>query len=211
MLTLITPAPDLGLLTIAELRSAVGLASGDTSRDAELTALGLRVAGLIAGYCRVAAAGVSPPTLRAETVEEVWRLAQPVRPLILSRRFVASITSASIAGASVDGSLLELDSGAGLLNRLDSTDRRCTWPCDNKIVVRYVAGFATVPDALKSCAIDLVRMVDSVSGRDPLLRAQQWEGIGREEYQIASGMVMDGGMPKDIADRLSPFVCAAVV
>ncbi|KPF84469.1 hypothetical protein IP70_15680 [alpha proteobacterium AAP38] len=210
MLTLITPAADLGLLSIAELRAAVGLAAGDGSRDAELTALGLRVAGLITGYCRVAAAGVSPPTLRAETVEEVWRLPQPVKPLILSRRFVASITSASIAGTALDAGLLELEASAGLLHRLDSADRRCPWPCEDKIVVRYVAGFSTVPDALKSCAIDLVRMMDSVSGRDPLLRAQQWEGIGREEYQITSGMAMEGGIPKDIADRLTPYVAMAV-
>lgn len=210
MLTLITPAADLGLLSAAELRSAVGLAAGDTSRDADLSALGLRVAGMIASFCRVAAAGMSPPTLRAETLEQVWRPYQPDKRLILSRRFVSSVTSASIAGTAIDTSLLELEGPAGLLFRLDSTDRRIYWPCEDKIIVRYVAGFSTVPDALKSCAIDLVRMMDSVSGRDPLLRAQQWEGIGREEYQIASGMVMDGGIPKDVADRLAPYICMQV-
>lgn len=210
MLTLITPAADTGLLSVAELRAAVGLAAGDSSRDADLTTLGAQVAGMIAGFCRVTRAGTAPATLRAETLEQVWRLPSPVAPLILARRFVASIVSASIAGTAIGSSLLELDSGAGLLHRLDSGDRRCAWPCEDKIVVRYVAGFATVPDELKSCAIDLVRMMDSVSGRDPLLRAQQWDGIGREEYQITSGMVMDGGIPKDIADRLSPFVSVSV-
>lgn len=210
MLTLITPAPDLGLLSVAELRAAVGLAVDDDSRDAELTVLGLEVAGRIASFCGVAPAGNAPTTLREEVVEEVWRLGQPASSLVLSRRFASSIVSASVAGTAVDVDLLELNGPAGLLGRLDAGDRPCAWPAGVRLTVRYTAGFSTVPDDLKAAAKDLLRLMDSGAGRDPLLRAEHIEGATRLEYQIASGMVMDGGMPKDIADRLSRFTTMAI-
>lgn len=206
ILTMVTAASDLGLLSTAELRAAVGLGSSDSSRDAALAVLGLEAAGKIARFCGVAQAGISPPTLRSETVEEVWRLTRNLDSLVLARRFVTSITSVTLAGTTIDSENLELDAPAGLLRRLDASDRYCWWPCGSKAVVRYVAGFATVPDDLKACAKDLVRMADSIDGRDPLLRAEQWDGIGREEFQIVSGMPMEGGIPKDIAARLSPYV-----
>lgn len=207
MLTLISPAPDLGLLTIEELRAAVGVS--DSSRDAALTAMGLRVAGEIASFCRIARAGVAPPTLRAETVEEVWRLTDYRQLLILSRRFVSSVVSIAAAGEAVGSDLQDLDGPAGLLRRLDECDRNVCWS-PGKVVVRYVAGFAAVPDDLKACATDLVRQMDSGSARDPLLRAEQIDGIGRWEYQIASGMTMSGGIPADIAARLSTYVSVSV-
>ncbi len=206
ILTLITPASDLGLLSMAELRVAVGLADSNGSRDTSLTTLGLQVAGQIARFCGVAPAGVAVPTLRSEMVEEVWRLTTSVEALILSRRFVSAIATVSVSGVAIDSSFWELDGPAGLLRRLDSSDRYTRWAAGSKVTVRYAAGFAAVPDDLKACAVDLVRMADSVGDRDPLLRAQQWEGIGREEYQIVSGMAMEGGMPKDIASRLSAYM-----
>ncbi|MBP7339097.1 hypothetical protein [Niveispirillum sp.] len=210
ILTMITPAPDLGLLSVAELRAAVGLAVDDDSRDADLTVLGLEVAGRIASFCGVAPAGNAPTTLREEVVEEVWRLGRPVASLVLSRRFVSAVESATVGGVSADTDLLELDGPAGLLSRLDSGDRYCRWPCGVKLTVRYRAGFSTVPDDLKAAGKDLLRLMDSGAGRDPLLRARQVDGVGRDEFQIASGMVMDGGLPKDIADRLSRFATVAI-
>lgn len=203
-LSLITPASDLGLLSIAELRAAVGLAAGDTSRDPELTVLGLRVAGLISAFCAVAPAGVAPPTLRYEVVEDVFRLTGYVGKQILSRRWVTSIVAVTLDGDDVDTDLLAVEGPAGILYRLDADDRHVCWG-PGKLVVRYGAGFAAVPDDLKACAVDLVRQMDSQGQRDPLLRAESADGIGRQEYQIASGMAMEGGIPSDIAGRLSRY------
>src|ERR1051326_4761510 len=98
MLQVIVPAGDLNLLTIEELRLAVGLSLDDDSQDEKLQELGLRVSSMISAACCVAKDGVSPPTLLNEDLTETFRLVSETRNLFLSRRPVGAVTSVTEAG-----------------------------------------------------------------------------------------------------------------
>lgn len=214
MLRVIVPAPDLGLLSVEELRAAVG--ETGTGRDAALTALGLTAAGMIAEFCQVVpgiGAGPGDPappiTLRDELVEEVVQLTRSTESLILARRYVGSIVSVSVGGVDMAPERVEFDRAAALAWPVDEAGRERRWPC-GRVTIRYWAGFGLVPEGLKQAARALVRHLDSQGSRDPLLRAQQVDGVGREEWQISAGMAMERGLPADIAGMLSPFVTLGV-
>src|ERR1700761_5100369 len=100
VISVTTQATDLSLLTIQEMRSAVGLSNN--SRDSDLKRLGCRIDDAITQACKVAADGAKPPTLREETLTETFRLNrwwdrrdhQSLRTtLILARRPIVSIAS----------------------------------------------------------------------------------------------------------------------
>jgi hypothetical protein len=176
VLRVIAPAEDRNLLTLEELRDAAGVPADDAT-DAKITTLGLRVSDLISRACNVAAGGPHPPTLRKEVVaddEGCW----PRGEWILSRRF-AVVTAATIAGVPIALDGLSADFSTGILSRLD----RCL-PTHGRYDITYEAGFEEVPEDLKYAAVLAVREFWASADRDPLLRSENVEGIGRFDYQI---------------------------
>jgi hypothetical protein len=111
-----TPADDLSLLTIEELRAALGVTG--TAEDAALKALGLRLSASIARQCCIASDGINPATLMLETCTETFRAVRPQNELILARRPVTAIVSVSESGAIVDPADYEIRRNAGILARL---------------------------------------------------------------------------------------------
>lgn len=171
MLTISSPNTDRSLLTTAEVKAVV--AANVASDSVKMTALINRVSALITAACRVARAGVIPPTLRLESVSETFRLrnynhSHQHMPIILARRPVVAIASVTendtVLVADTD---YEVDEAAGLLYRLSNGVRRC-WPCGT-IVVAYSAGYETVPYDLRELACKLATMLSAESGRDPSL------------------------------------------
>jgi hypothetical protein len=167
--SVVTPASDITLATIQQLRVAAGLAPNDGSNDEALTELGKRLAADVSTACCIASDGVNPPTLRSETVADTYRLKSHHKLLILSRRFVSSLTTVVENDAALTSDQYELDAEAGLLRRL-SGDTEICWPC-GKVVVTYVAGFATVPADLSGVVADEARLRLSESSNDPLAKS----------------------------------------
>ncbi len=176
MLTVTTAATDLTLLTLAELRSATGV---ETGRDADLTALGRRVAAAITHVCRVPAAGATTPTLRLETLTETFRLKSSQESLVLSRVPIVSITSVVENDETLTASDYEID--GLMLCRLED-DERSTWAAA-KIVVVYRAGWATVPDDLRLAAMKLAASYWTEETREPGLRSEEIPGVYSASYQ----------------------------
>lgn len=183
------PNTDRSLLTIAELRAIAGVS--DSSRDAELTALGNYLSSVITRTCNVAVAatGAIPPTLRLETVEEtyrvgggVWPTSQPTgkQSLALSRRPVVAISSIFENNTELAGTDYEVQNN--LLYRLSSNKRVC-WPAGD-IVVTYSAGWATVPDDLKYAVMRLTSAQLQDADRDPLLKRKVTEGVSEYEWWV---------------------------
>lgn len=205
ILAVTTAATDKTLLTIEELRAAAGLASGDTSQDARLTTLGARVAAAIARACRVRSGGIAPPTLRAETLTESFRPAAPLGELLLSRRPISTITSITIDGVALTADQYERDDAAAILYREEGGRRTC-WPC-SKIVVVYVAGWATVPDDLQLAASKLAGIYYFSDGADPNLRSEELPDV----YRVTYGRPGDNGaggdqvLPAEIEALLGPY------
>ncbi|CAN7295414.1 hypothetical protein LJR221_001438 [Agrobacterium tumefaciens] len=202
-----TPASNLSLLTIEQLRAAAGLADGDASRDEELNALGQSISTDIAVACNVADDGINPPTLLKETVSETFWVCHRPDELILSRRFISSIASVSEAGSVLAADAYFLDRGAGLLNRANS-GRPWTW-ATGQLVISYDAGFATVPADLVAAATDLVRIRLSSSSRDPLVKSESIEvpdvQSRKLDFWVGALPGASGPVPAEILTRLSRY------
>lgn len=207
MLTVSSAASDFTLLTASELRAAVGLADANTSMDTLLATIGNRAANIIARECRVAQGGVARLTLKSETLAETVRLELNVKPLILSRRFVTAITSVVEDGVTLASTRYEVEGPAGLLWKLDADDKRISWsPC--KLVVTYVAGFATVPDEIKAAAVKLVADLYSTNGANGNLKRERIEGISEREYWVPP--TSDPAISAEVSELLSSFMSHAV-
>jgi hypothetical protein len=197
--TVTTPASNLSLLAVEELRAAVGVT--DSSQDAALTALGLRLSASIAKQCGVASDGVNPPTLLSETCSEVFRPTRHQQDLILARRPVSAITSVDENSTLLDATNYEIRRGSGILTRL-SGDRLSCFPCV-KITVIYTAGFTTVPDDLKLAASKLAAALFSETARDPNLKRVDVVDIEEREYWV--GPKDDPLLSEEISDLLAPY------
>jgi hypothetical protein len=197
--TVTDEASSLSLLTIDELRAAVGVT--DTSQDVALTALGLRLSASIAKQCGVASDGVHPATLLSETCSEVFRPTRQQQDLILARRPVSDITSVSENGTVLDAAGYEIRGGSGILTRL-SGDRFSCFPC-GKITVVYEAGFETAPEDLKLAASKLAAALYSETARDPNLKRIDIPDVEMREYWV--GPSDDPLLSAEISDLLSPY------
>lgn len=203
MLTLQSPAPDRALLTLAELREAVGLDEADGSRDASLIRLGAAVADTIARTCGVAPAGNAIPTLRAETVTETLRLRFCRSSLLLSRLPVGTISSVSIDGVEADASTYEAEAASGLLHRLAGACR-VEWN-PGTVVVTYVGGWAVVPSDLSRAAAKLAKSFWAEQRRsDPSLRSREIPGVITETWWV--GPSSDPAVPQDVRDLLADYM-----
>lgn len=206
----ITAATDLTLLSLAEMRAAVG--QKNNNRDADVQRAASRVAGAITAACKLAADGATPPTLRLETVQDAFRLnrrwnrrdhSDTQEKLILSRRPIVKINSIVEAGITLDPtSDIEVRGAEGALIRLID-DKPAQWARD-KIVVNYDAGWAVVPDGLKRAAEELMTFYWSEGFKDPLLRSINVPGVVEKQYWI--GSPSDPAIPQSVLDKLGPYI-----
>lgn len=207
MFRVTTPAASPALLSDVELRAAAGVTG--SSYDATLATLGLRAAAAISVECAVPGDGVHVPTLLSETIEETLRPVESRPFIVLSRRFVTSVTSIVEDGDTIAAADYWLDAEAGIVHRLDED---CpSWWSRAKIVVTYVAGFATAPDDLKAAAATMVHSTYLEGGRDPLVKGETVEIPGvmtrRQDYWVGglpqSGPV--GPVPQAVAGLLTRY------
>lgn len=192
MLIISVAATTRALLSAAQLRVAAGLSETDTTRDAELAGVGLTVADAISDWCNVGGDGLTPVTLRRETLEETFRVTHPRHPrrlarstegpapLILSRRFLGTVAVVENGATLVQDTDFEIEAGPGFLWRL-SGDRRVVWQAF-LVVVTYQAGFDTVPTPLASVAAEMVSRKTNVA-RDPMTRMERIEQVGIETIE----------------------------
>lgn len=196
VLTIATPNTDRSLLSTAERRAAVGLSSDDSSKDALLAPLGGYVDALITKACKVAQAGVIPPTLRLETVVETFQFKSAQSGLFLSRRPVVEVTAVTESSSALASDGWEIDGQA--LYR-SSGSARVDWGT-GATSVTYSAGYATLPSDLKYAAIKFMQAEWQTSGRDPLLRRKSIEGVSEYEWWVDP--TKDSVIPADVLDIL---------
>jgi hypothetical protein len=203
-----TAAADTSLLTVAERRAAAGLLAADTSRDADLLAMDLRNSANICSECNIRVAGASEPTLRQEILIETFRVGS-VGQLLLGRRHNVEIVSFDMDGTALTGADYIIDPEAGMLHRLIDDDIRY-W-CGSKLTIKYKAGFVTVPNDLKSAAIDYLRLSWLDQARDPLVKSEEIEiqDVDRvkRDYWIGAvpGQTSEGAVPAIVAGQLKRF------
>jgi hypothetical protein len=199
MLEIVSAVSDLNILTIEELRVAVGLDADDTSQDDRLETLGLRVAAMITSACQVAKGGLVPPTLLQEGCVETFRLTSTSQWLFLARRPIFQMVSVTEGSSTLQQDVdYEVDPASGQLTRL-SGDHTSTWAC-GKVVVEYDAGYDPVPDDLKAIAAQLAGGYWADDGVDPMEKKLEIPNLISTERWVDSDA--DAQMPKEIFQAL---------
>jgi hypothetical protein len=185
MLAIATPNTDRSLLTLDERKAALGIAVSDTSKDTQLTALGGYVDATITRACNVSVAADIPPTLRLETVTEIFRLKESVDRVFMSRCPVAVIVSVMEGGIElVADTDYEIDGQT--IYRLVNGVRTCWALAPSTIVVEYSGGWDVVPEDLKYASIKFTQAEWNGGGapRDPWLKSVTIEGVGSRDYWV---------------------------
>jgi hypothetical protein len=195
-----SPADDLTLLSIEELRVAVGLASDDDSKDDQLDSLGIRVAAMITASCMVVGDGLAQPTLRLEELTETYRLKSDQRTLYAARRPITEVHSITENGVTLTADVdYEFDAAAATFTRLTNDVATC-WP-SGKVVVDYEAGYETVPDVLKAIAAQLASSYWANAGIDPMEKRLSIPGLIDRERWV--DQTANNQMPADILGALT--------
>lgn len=214
MLTVTSPAEDPNLVSIEAMRLAAGLVPTDASRDTELALFNKRISADIAVACRVAVGNGADPTLRQETLTQVFRKVGR-RGLVLARRHNVEVVSIVLDGSSLAVDVdFYVNSEAGMLFRLRG-DREIEW-CGRMATVVYKAGFDTVPADLEGAAMDLARIRLSDASRDPMVKGERVDVPGVMERETSywvgavPGASSRGPVPTDIMAKLSRYTNVVV-
>jgi len=172
---------------------------GDTTNDAWYSKVIDRASRAAEGYCNrifvqqeyldTYALGVS---------------AGAAEPLILNQAPVDPVSLAvTVDGSSLESTGYQLDPVVGHLWRVGTY-----WVGNSGLTVGYTAGFAETPPDVQQAVLDLCTMENAGRGRDPMLRATESPGMGRQEFWV--GGMPGTTLPADIAALLAPYVRGVV-
>jgi len=208
MFEVVSPASDRTLLTLAELRDAVG--ATDASLDPSLRALGNYITATLVSAARLRTDGATPATFRLESVRDTFRSVMSVpigrhryvahgeKTLYLSRKPIVAITSIIENDVALTSDDYVTNKSGAALTRLTSDIETC-WPA-GKIVVDYTAGYSMVPYDLKFAARRFVALIGQQADRDPLLRRKVIPGVSEKEWWVEPAREV--GVPPEIMDLL---------
>lgn len=142
-----------------------------------------------------------------ETLIDSFRLTcRGWAPLSLSRWPVVSITSVVEDTTTLTAADYELDASAGMLWRLDGSDRRSSWS-SAKIVVTFVAGYALpigLPRDIERAVTLMVKQAWFSARRDPLVKQENVPGVYEATYWIGA-VGDDAGLPPEAAALLDQY------
>lgn len=206
-LTIADTNDDRSLLSISEVRAAVGLDSDDSSKDSVLNPINNYVSAMITKACKVAKAGIIPPTLRDETVTETFVNKSLQRSLVLARRPVIEIISVTQSGSELSETDYIVDAAAGVLYRTGTgwySDHLgpCSYWSAGDAVVEYSAGYEEVPDDLKYAAIKFLQAEYVTGDRDPRLKSLRIDGVSERTWWVSDKPV-SSAVPSDVMDILA--------
>jgi hypothetical protein len=196
--TVTLAATERSLVTLADLREQLRIKPADTANDAWLTKVIGRTSRQAEAYCnRIFPQQGYTDTFTGGATGEIGE------PLILGQAPVDPTTCAVwIDGAAlVNGTDFGLDQNAGLVYRLTDPMR---WTSTTSLMCIYTGGFDPIPDDVQQAVLDLCVGENSGRGRDPMLRAQESPGLGRQEFWVG-GLPGGATIPQDIAALLNPY------
>jgi hypothetical protein len=102
------------------------------------------------------------------------------------------------------GTDFTVDADRGWLIRLDTfTGIAVKWEALPTTVI-YQAGFPTIPYDLVEATLRYVTLRYSARGRDPMLRAQDTQGLGRQEWWVG-GPPKSGNVPEELVGVIDRY------
>ncbi|HYF88980.1 phage head-tail connector protein [Azospirillum sp.] len=182
------------LTTLAKVKAELQSPDAD---DTLLTTLIEQASATIETFCG--------RSFAAAAATETYRIARWRERLILERTPVVSVASVLLNGETLDPAAYEVESpGAGFLLRLDGSGCSIGWPA-GRVAVTYTAGYSATPPDVERCCIDVVKLGYFARCRDPMLRSYENPDVERMSWTDPDKVVMRGGLPADIADRLDAY------
>ena len=200
--TLAVATPAASQLLISDADAKAELALTNANDDVWLAAAIAQASAAIGAYC-----GRSEGFGAAQFVD-TWRAVRPgrtVEALLLSRDLNIEIVSVLEDGTTLASADYLLD--GSMLRRLAS-DTPTAWRA-SKIVATYTAGYdlpADAPADLARCCLDLCVRAYNARGRDPGLRSERILDVIAQSWDTPGGDGFKGGLPRDVADRLDPYI-----
>ncbi|WP_210482741.1 hypothetical protein [Microvirga antarctica] len=155
---------------------------------------------LVSGFCN--------RVFAMETVQETFRNGRS-GPLILRRRPVVSIDAVKTAGSIVSSADVDLEAESGLLYR-------ATGDWTGPVEVTYTSGYilpgendSNLPGLVERATILVATAIIAGQARDPLVKSESVEGIGRTDYFAGSSALT---LPHPSAESLlQSFVTPTLV
>ena len=186
------------LTTTASVKTALKIT--DSASDTLIDALIPRASKLIVEDCRLArSAAGEVPTFARETLRATWDITTKSRGTDLWlpwRPPLSSVTSVvdDTTTLTVSTDYVVRGSGRSTFLRRVSSDVPVNWSC-NKIVVTWVAGFASVMSTnidkdLEAAAIEQVKGMFYAANRDPAIRSESSPDLAAVSYSVPGGDVM---------------------
>ena len=195
--SVITPAAERNLVSLDDLREQLRVRPGDVANDAWLTKVIARASLAAERYCNRI---FSKQTYLDTYLAGVTGIAG--EPMILSQ---APVDPTSLE-VTLDGSVLAATAYAlePLAGHLWRQGDATAWVNTAGQMVLYDAGFDPIPADVQQAVLDLATMENAGRGRDPMLRATESPGLGRQEYWVG-GVPGSSLLPQDIASLLNPY------
>lgn len=211
-LTIITPATSKNLTTLARVKQELGQTT--SKNDTLLTGYIATASRAAARYCRgeIVSEEVSD-RFRAYPIIDSASLTNLPRKIYLSRTPVTAIASVTEDGIALvqdtDYELHGVDQVAYLVRLCN--DYPIPWAF-RKTVVQYTAGYAlgtTLEPDIEQAVVEMVKDMWSAQKRDPLIRSEEVQGVGRIDYWVGPTSGDSEDWPPKITALLAPYQRAA--
>ncbi len=218
MFSVVTPAPNRKLTTLANVKIELGIADADTSEDPKLNRLIDRISAMVVDYVYVPAAVDGSKTLALETLNQKfakspWYGGSRCK-MQLARRPVTEIVSVTIGATLIDPTDYDFDGGEGTMWRTGAVSIPGTiiYVPGQKTEVRFKAGWTvpngsdpfTLPLPLEGAVIGMIRAARFAADRDPTVKSEWTTDIERLDYWVGQ-IGENGAFPPDIASSIDDY------
>ena len=201
ILTVVDPASSYDLIDLETVKDELGIAEGDTSKDARLqrwiTATSARFANIcgvvfpeenVSEAFRLIGGGYGYTTSEHQLTNYHhgygWGGGHPFGlPIKLRRRPVTFVTSVLEGTRELTPDTYETNLPGGLIYRLVGTNCRGNW-CGHGVTIGYSAGYYPIPADVQDAVLTIIRHKYAAASRDPLLKRFAIEGVGSEDYWV---------------------------
>lgn len=201
----VTPAADMGLVSLDQAKAALGIAPANTSKDAQLAAHIAAVSQAITNYCgRIFVVQTYQDSLRY--VNNWLHPGQPLR----TRQFPILVDEGGLPVVEIveDGVAVtawDVYPDEGALYRIDTGGGVAAWT-GTAIVIDYAAGFDPVPPDVQGAALEWLAARYYSVGRDPALRSESIPDLISVVYAGEGGAgTASGQVPPGARDLLDPY------
>jgi hypothetical protein len=191
-----SPVLPSAFVTLAEAKAYLGIAG--TGSDDLLTALLLQSAVEIESYCST--------VITQRTITERMALDAEARSLVLRYAPAIALTSLSFDAVAETVGDYRLAKELATVRSIQGSQ----FSAGADWVAVYTAGFATVPDAIKNAAKEIIKDAYNAASRDATIARESVADVGETEYraEAESKAIGAGGVQVShrAASMLAPYV-----